>query len=284
MYAQEMIAEIHNRLQSTIPDSLVLLGGSYLYGEATEDSDLDFYAICRWCDLLTFQRYRKSIEAVKSKYKEVRCNITIVPRFLFKRGWYYVYGKDVSGKIHQSAIYPTLIIRNALKLAYYHYLRALVSDDLAARQRCFTKCAQQLAAALIFGKNIYGREPFFSLRNLIKQLEQVDRDKFEVLSLLLECRLNRELFSHRSTIIAERVLLKVLEFAYVDLKPQADAFLLSNYLLYNIRFVLKGTVLFLFKNPDKMVIKYLRGAIYIHENLKLFERTARLVVFPVAIV
>lgn len=283
MYAPEIINEIHNRLQRALPHSLVFLGGSYLYGEATADSDLDFYAICRFRDLITFARYRKTIKEIKSRYPAVRCNITVVPRFLFKHGWYYVYGKDVDGEIHRSAIYPALIIRNSLKLAYYHYLRALISDDLHTRQVRLTKSAQQMAAALVIDKRGYSEEPFFSARNLVKQLKQVDHNKFGILTTLLQSKLDNDQYSHQAMILTERVLGKAQELAYCELKRHAGVFLFPNYLIYNMRFLLRGKLLFLFRNPDKMIIEYLRVAIYHHEKLKEIEEGVKKVVFPVMI-
>src|SRR3989338_1874529 len=281
MYPPETINEIHRRLQQAIPHNKVLLGGSYLYGEATADSDVDFYAICKWRDLLTFGSYRQKIEKLKDEFFTVGWNVTVVPQALYDRGWYYVYGSDTSGRIQQSAIYNKLIIRNSLKLAFYHYLSSLSATSSAERQKKLVKSAQQLAAALLFFEKIFSFKPFFSSANLIKQLASIRSLNAAPLTELLRSKVEKTELSKERLYHLGNQLGALLLQTKDELGGAWSHFSWVNYCLYNARFLWKGKLLFLFTNPDKMVLQKLARAVQSKSHANEVVEALKEIVFPV---
>lgn len=284
MYSHELISEIHHHLQKAFPHNTILLGGSYLYGEATEDSDIDFYAICQWRDIFGFASYRQKIEKLKDEFFTVRWNVTIVPQALYNQGWYYVYGREITGKIQQSAIYHKLIIRNSLKLAFFHYLSSFSTTSNREHQKKLVKSAQQLAAALLFFEKIFSFKPFFSTTNLIKQLGNIRSLNTAPLVELLRSKLEKtELTEERLRYLSSQ-LSSVLLRAKEELGEIWNQFSWVNYCLYNARFILKGNPLFLFTNPDKMVLQKLTTAVQNKSTAAGVIASLKEIVFPVIVV
>ena len=116
MYSPAIISQIHSELQALNSSALVLLGGSYLYGEAGEESDVDFYLICPWWQLFFLQSYKKLMSELRKKFPNVVFSLMVVPRWLKHHG-YYIYGRDTSGKIHTWGVPTSVLVRNCLKLA-----------------------------------------------------------------------------------------------------------------------------------------------------------------------
>ena len=127
MLTAETIKKIHERLAELFPKNLILLGGSYTTGTATEDSDLDIFLICDWMFFLNRKKYQPLVADLKKQYPILE--IMLVPKMFFKHGWYNVTGKDVAGKEYTSYQNKKIFFRNAAKLAYFYLLKSALGQN-----------------------------------------------------------------------------------------------------------------------------------------------------------
>lgn len=274
MYSRELIHEIHTRLAVNLPRARMLFGGSYWYGEASEESDLDFYCVC---PLAQVRRAASAIRTIVAAYARVRLGVMVVPEYFYRRGWYYVAGTDEQREVFTSPLNRTAIIRTALKLAYFHYLKFLVTELPVQKQASATKAALQLTVVWCLLHN-QPPSPLFSkvaVRRLLEQSEIPER------AALLE-------FLSGGSSFIDFPDLKIKFVYLLDSAAEKAApcfrWWWPNYLVYNAKFVREGSGLFLFKNPDRVILDGLKQAIRQdapgREILQWFTRT----VFPVIII
>ena len=138
MFTSEFVRSTHEELQNLLPGARVLLGGSYLHSEATDDSDLDFFVIAPIWNLL---RLRQALKKYRIDGKNRRMHILLVPRSLSWLGVYSLYGRDVRGKIYKGHADQRTMIATSLRLAYYFFLLAREKND----DHLFKKARQQAA-------------------------------------------------------------------------------------------------------------------------------------------
>lgn len=255
MYPTALIAEIHRELEKIYNRGLVLLGGSYLYGEAEENSDLDFYVICPWRAFFYYCRHKELAAGIKTTYPQI--SLMIVPKWFFKKGWYYIYGRDLREKICASPINKKIIWRNCLKLACFSYLKFLLSAEHTPRQRYLLKAARLLAAALSL-ENLKGKsEPLFtadSLKGAMAKLAINGED-----------------------------LLPALKSAWQGGRANLS-FSLANYLIYNFRFLPKGHLDFLGRDPDKFILDKFFSGFETGKDLNELAIAMQKIVFPVFVI
>ena len=257
MYSPDTIREIHQSLQALDPSALVLLGGSYLYGEAGEESDVDFYLVCSLWRLFFLRPYKKLMSELRKKFPYVDFSLMVVPRWL-KRHGYYIYGQDVMGKIHSWAVPMAVLVRNCLKLAFFNFLRSKV--EYKGKERNIAKTKKQLAVAYLAAiGEIDFSKPIFSWQYI---------HSHAVISSGVPSNSGRV---EKSLGLAAKQFLSYFSFSW------------SNYLFYNVRFLLRGNPLFLFKNPDKMIIKRLKEGFDNNEDPASLYKEIKEIIFPVII-
>ncbi len=302
MYSRTVIDQIHSALQALNPSALVLLGGSYLYGEAAEESDVDFYLICPLWRLFFLQRYKKLMIDLRKRFPDVDFSLMVVPRWLKHYG-YYIYGRDVNGKIHSWAVPMSVLVRNCLKLAYFNYLRAMVNPSLypspnrggaggGVRERNLNKARKQLAVAHLAaaGKIDFGK-PIFSKNYILANTAKSDEQQlsFRIPVAVGEESLSGQQQLNNGTVEPFDLDRDLSSSAWADsLEMTSDllpyfSFSWSNYLLYNVRFLLRGNPLFLFKNPDRMILHRLADGLRAEENYEKLYKEMKEIIFPVII-
>ncbi len=288
MYTHARINEIHKTLQAFDPSALVLLGGSYLYGEAGEESDVDFYWLCPSWRVFFLAKFKKSIQNLKNQFPEIDFSVMIVPKWLRRHG-YYIYGQDVHGKIHTWELPIRTLMRNCVKLAYFNYLRFLVFDKIPSPrgrgtegegpQRNLVKVAKQLAVAEFAAQGkIDFSQPFFSWEYIQTPPSRGAHGGCKSSACLVTHQPTTTQWSYTPTTPLEGGL----DRAYHKFLPYFT-FSFSNYLLYNTRFLLRGNPLFLFQNPDKMIIKRLKRGFDKREDPANLCREIKEIIFPVII-
>ncbi|MSU75659.1 MAG: hypothetical protein EXS55_04050 [Candidatus Magasanikbacteria bacterium] len=284
MYSPETISQIHSQLQALDPSALVLLGGSYLYGEAGEESDVDFYFVCPNWRIFFLKRLKKLINDLKQRFSEVDFTVMIVPRWLRHDG-YGIYGRDTRGKIHSWALPIPTLIRNCLKLAYFNYLRSIVEPTRKDRNRL--KVKKQLAVAQLAAEGkIDFNQPIFSWRHI--QNHRAQNTPTSVLPLSGGGNDSPSPFRGGAgggvfgVSEGAESLVEQLDQAFHQLLPHFT-FSWPNYLLYNVKFLLRGNPLFLFKNPDKMIIERLKEGFDKKEDPVSLYREIKEIIFPVII-
>lgn len=149
MLKAETLTGLQRELRLIVGNSAVLLGGSYYHGGAVAKSDVDFFVIVPWFNFWKVWRRRKVIKKWEGKSTEVKINVMIVPRFFYKRGWYFISGHGLGGKKYQSKLRADLVLRNALKLSAFYGLKFLNGDGEDWKR----KAGKQLALAQMIGKN-----------------------------------------------------------------------------------------------------------------------------------
>lgn len=281
MYSLKDIKKIHQQLIAIYPHCLVLLGGSYFYGEATENSDLDFYIVSSVWEF--FKHTRSKRLASEIRVQNPRLQIIFIPKICFKYGWYYVCGQDIEGRTCISKINKKIIFRNSLKLAYYHYLKYLIADTGSEKHWQIYKSAQQISFAINIISGHARADAVFSLKNLESGLNALLPEQAKVLTEIFYDRANSE-WGSNNIAIGGRELRKIIDQIYNSRKSLLR-FSLFNYLFYNLKFIKRLNFTFLFRNPDKWILKKITNCLAspscnIRElSLKLDE-----VIFPVFIV
>lgn len=272
MYTPEQINKIHAELQKTFSRGLVLLGGSYLYGDAAENSDLDFYFIGGLRDCNYYRQHKKLLEPIKNKLPKI--NLMLAPNLFLRFGWYYIYGKDTAKNLVVGHIDKKINIRNFVKLAYFTYLGFVCGRDSRAN---LIKSAQRLCAALVLNKIEPKQDPLFSKKYLISRLDIPNIADRGLLTKIL----NGD-FTNDDIGDLGRRYAAILENARAGLSDYFN-FSLINYLVYNCKFLKRGIFRFLFINPDKYVLDKISAGIKSAKDLKVLYEEIKDIVFPVII-
>lgn len=253
MYNNADIAAIHQHIKKSYNHGLVLLGGSYGYGEETADSDVDFYLIAPLGWIL-YYRFTKSKKIAHKKYPGV--NLILIPQSFYRRGWYYVYGKDDRGRIHCTPINRLIIFRNSLKLAYFNYLKFLLADQ-SQKPYLLTKAIKCGITARAMLGNAPSGPPLLSNDFMAAWLQLNPTDDWSVFANLLK----KGVTDPPELDALEEVFLKLTRALYLA-HPDALRFSLVNYLTYNAKFWLwQGKAIFLFRNPDKFILRKLEAGL-----------------------
>ena len=151
MLKAETLTGLQRELKLIVGNSTVLLGGSYYHGGAVAKSDVDFFVIVSWFNFWKVWRRRKVIKKWEGKSTEVKINVMIVPRFFYKRGWYFISGRGLGGKKYQSKLRADLVLRNALKLSAFYGLKFLHGEGEDWKR----KAGKQLSLAQMVNKNAH---------------------------------------------------------------------------------------------------------------------------------
>jgi|GEM_PF-2236580 len=284
MLHQENIRSIHKNLSSIYSFGTILFGGSYLYGEAEEASDLDFYLISNFRWFLNYIRHKELLKEIKEKNPTVQ--LMLVPGIFFRRGWYYIYGRDNHGDIKISKINKKVIFRNSLKLACFHYLRFLLSNEPADKRKYLIKSAQQAAVAAIIrggAEKLDPSAPLFSQKTIKENLEKYDGKYKEVVGRILDWKTEEANPDINSLNQAGRQLLGVITDVF-DNAGSLMSFLPINHFIYNFKFLLRGNREFLFHNPDKLLLKKVINGIKTSINLEELYQEMKETIFPVFII
>lgn len=225
MLSSELIREIHQRLTLEFPDNLVLLGGSYFWQTATDQSDLDIYCVV---PLFKIKTSLKKIKILVKNYSEIKLNVTIVPRFFYKRGWLSVIGRDLAGVKHQSKHNFSVDFADTLKLASFYYLKSLVVGE--------SECD-------------------FWLKKVNLRLNYLENltENWRIRPSFASSPSNFKQFEPRNMLLA---------LIYQFLRQKLSFW--PHYVIYNSFFLRRGRPLFLLANPDKIVLNKLK---YYLENL-----------------
>ncbi len=272
MYSNADIAAIHQQIKKLYGHSLILLGGSYAYGEATPESDVDFYLIAPLVRIL-YYRFTKS----KNKLKRYPgTNLILIPQSFYRRGWYYVYGKDDCGSIHYTPINKPIVFRNSLKLSYFNYLKFLITDGAAKSYHLAKaiKCAIT-AQAMIEGGQF--DSPLLSKGFIASRLRSDTNNVWSAFTNVLE----KGVMNQMELQLLGDTFLNLTTALYTTHKDMLR-FSFVNYLIYNLKFLLwQGKVTFLFRNPDKFILEKIdsglaRGV----EPQKLYQQVAQ-IIFPI---
>lgn len=247
MHASEFIARVHRELQTLASGTTVLLGGSYWLGEPEKESDIDFYILCGWKDFLGYKKFKLGIEEIKIHHSNANINCLFVPLLFFNRGWFYGAGKTISGETKQSPVNRKIIFRSAIKLAYYHVLQATVKPN----NNAFKKAKRQLAIA----QRMVIRNPVsaFDLQPGYLKIEEYGEASALIQAITAIWQANRAW----------------------------QSFSLINWLTYNIKFLRRGKALFLFTNPDKLIIRKMKNGLIKNAHLAELSIWAGEYVFPV---
>lgn len=225
MHTREFIFALQRELSEVCPDAIILLGGSYLYGDATEKSDIDFYCIT---SLWRFSFCRKKIREVKAQHANVTFNCLILTKLLFDCGYYYIYGQKIDGEVLAARYNQKQAVFTSLKFAQYFYIKSRCHPQVENFHR---KCLQKIAITK------------FCLRYSGK--ETVALTKIALRPFYPESNADLE---------------NVLNNLYSECQP-FFSFNFLNYYVYNIKFLRKGIWLFLFGNPDTIITRKMLEAI-----------------------
>lgn len=280
MLSAQAVGEIHLALQAIFSDSLVLLGGSFWSGEAGESSDLDFYILRPLRRFFAYRRGLPEVRALKERYAGAIINCLVAPRFFYERGWYYAAGQTTNGEVWRSPLNTKIIHRTAIKLAYWNYILFLTAEEQAEKQLTLIKTAQQLAVAQTVLASappekglttgfLIGHLPEDFAWNPVRKLLSTKQTAWTFSFPELEA-IAAGLFS-----LAER-----LRAAH----PRQWRFSFANYCVYNGKFLRRRNPLFLFSNPDKMIVDRLREGLRGRTDLIRLREEMRTIVFPVIMI
>ncbi|MBI5729313.1 MAG: nucleotidyltransferase domain-containing protein [Candidatus Magasanikbacteria bacterium] len=281
MLTSQAVKAVHQALQAIFSDSVVLLGGSYWTGEATDTSDLDFYILRPFWHFFVYKWHLPAVEKLKRDHSGVTINCMVVPRFFYERGWYFVAGETVNGEIWQSPLNTKIVFRSAIKLTYWNYILFLTAAEPAEKQFALTKMAQHLTVARVVLTPAELPANGLTASFLIECLP-TDQVWNPVRNLLLAKQTGQlfpvselEAFSTGLFLLAERL--------FAD-NPGYWGFSWVNYIIYNSKFFRHKNTLFLFKNPDKMIVDCLREGLKNQTDLGRLREEMRTIIFPVIMI
>ena len=276
------VKAIHQALQTIYSDSIVLLGGSYWTGEAGKNSDLDFYILRGWRHFFVYKKYFPAVKQLKQQYRGTAINCLVMPRFFYERGWYFTAGETVGGAVWQSPLNTKIVFRSAVKLAYWNYVLYLTAKRPAEKQFTLAKMAQHLAVAKALLVEALPCRKGFAASFLLEQLSLAGIS-WNPVKAMLTAKKNGAVLSFLELDQMSRQLLALAEGIFLSGRRHWR-FSLANYLIYNGKFLCHKNPLFLFKNPDKMIVDRLRGEL--ENKMDLIKLRAELgtVVFPVIMV
>ena len=271
MYSNQEVSAIHRELQTLCKKSLVLLGGSYWYGGAKDNSDLDFYLILPWWQWLKYHILKNNLFKFKNHYP--LATIMIIPKILYKIRWYYVIGRDTQGNTY-CQYNRGFFLRQTLKLAWQSY----VTFKKSGEQANLFKCAQGMAGAhVVFNKQEI--QPIMKPQNLTSALissqapeflKTVLHGKYQNIKILKETDIKtvQEQCLQLLTNLTNRFL-KITKFSILS------------YLVYNIRFISRANFSFIFGDPDLNILKLCLNKFTNMETLYIKLKTAA---FPVIVI
>ena len=178
MLNTETIKTIHERLAALFPKNLILLGGSYATGNATEESDVDIFLICNGLFFLQRKKYQPLVVDLKKQYPQLQ--IMLVPKIFFKYGWYNVSGRDIKGKEYTSPKNKKVIFRNAVKLAYFYLLKSALGINKEYWKKQSDKQAQ-IAKSILAGETPEQYLTFSWINYFIYNLKFIPKGNFQFL-------------------------------------------------------------------------------------------------------
>ncbi len=282
MSSDQASKNITKTFKPIFPNDQILRGGSHTYDEGTRSSDLDFYIIIShpWNVYRNRAHYSSEIAKLKTELQTINLSILIVPKYFFKKGYYYVYGQDETGAIIESKINKKIIYRHSLKFALFYHLEFLRAADDKEKARLLIKTAKQLSAAVLMRQSAKPKSPIFSKENLKTGLEKITNLAYKLLTEILSA--NPEHISHAELESWGREVAAFL-IAEADRKHRYLKFSNANYLIYNIRFITKKDFSFLFHNPDKYIIKKLKEVVLKRDTSDATHAYFKKVIFPALI-
>lgn len=270
MISTTELQKIHSKLQAIYPHGTVLLSGSYLTGEADSGSDLDFTLLTDSFFYFNYYRQHKDIFAeIKKQYPQA--SLTIWPRGYARHGWHYVYGRRVGGAIFHSPVDKKCTIRTCLKLAYFAWLRGVAAGD----ERFLIQTVKRLAIAQIVDRSTGPIGDLdFSRRFVLTHVDLLDDEMRAVVSsVLIDGKADTETW---------RVVRKLLLRIENDLSHYLN-FSLVNYLLYNLKFLSRGSGQFLFKNPDRYLVGEMKRGLDSGADFSALCRYLDPIIFPIIV-
>lgn len=153
MISEQEVRSAHKTTQAVYPHALVLLGGSYWRGNASDNSDLDLYVIAGWRHFWFYARDTHRAARVKTDCPVAK--IMFVPKCLWSKGYYSISGVDLKERVHHSDLNWRFVFRNALKLGYLYYLKSRLGDtDYWSK-----KAAQQIEQLKLASRELQGSIP-----------------------------------------------------------------------------------------------------------------------------
>lgn len=259
----------HKELADLCRGCLVLLGGSAATRELTEDSDVDFFVIGSVWRVIKIKKNIQKIKDFKKRYPLV--NIMLIPGLFFQRGWYYVRGKDLNGKIWLSGKNEKIYFRNTLKLAGQSLMMARQEGE----SHELIKALRRIVAAEMVLINGWSEEQdLTTLKNVREYLFKKNN---------VEAKKMLEIINSPAVNNTQESIKKNLIDIFVKGKKYFN-FSWFNYFFYNFRFLLKGKIDFLFSNPDKKIMKEILALL--DKDLVTLDEYERIkkIVFPVFII
>lgn len=271
MHSPELVRQLHEELQNIVTNYQVLLGGSYVYQESTHESDVDFFVVV---PLWRIFSWRQAVAAWKKKYPTVEINIMLVPQWCFKRGLYYVYGQTLTGELVRGPLNHQAGVMSALKLGYYNYLRYRTAKTEAERSDALKKIAQKIAITLTLRQRTKQLVPSLATSNIKRRLKEYPSHQWA--SDVLAAKTNNKPLPQVDTAVIERSLDQLFNET-----TEFHRWFWVNYFIYNAKFLPKGRGLFLFGNPDTILLAQMRSAIQNQTNLAALRQSLTSIIFPV---
>lgn len=278
MLSRADVDKAHKQLSEIYCRAEILLGGSYCYGEAGEQSDLDFYLWCDFADCVKYARRADLLKPVKEMFPQIK--LMVVPELFFKRGWYYIYGKRGDGKIISSKLSKKIVFRNSLKLAFFHYINFLESSSDTQKKTELIKSVQQASVAWILqnSKEKIDSAPLFSLKVIKEHLVKCNFPREPLFREVLDWKGAYGIDAKRLVECGQGVL-EVLNDVFRT-SGSYLSFSFANYLIYNVRFLWKGSMKFIFVNPDQHLLTEIAGGVNTGENLHELKINMVKEIFP----
>lgn len=270
MYRRELVRQWHAELQGIAKGATVLLGGSYAYGQSTHGSDVDFFVLAPLHRLVSL---RRAIRAWKAGYPNANVTVMLVPRLAFRLGYYYTYGYTLAGELVRSPYNRKAYTMSALKLAYYHYIRYQVATTPEEQAQALYKVAQKAAFVQTFRYH-QGEAPSVPLAYIKRRCKGILHLRWA--TEVLEAKLQQQALP----IIPVETIQASLEQLYRECAA-VRGFSWFNYLVYNLKFLARGRGLFLFSNPDTIILAKMRTALREKQNLSALISQLTDIIFPV---
>ncbi len=275
MLDQESVINIHRQLQAVYLHGDVLLCGSYLSGEAGEDSDLDFTLLTD--NFRYFNFYRRHKELISQiKLQNPKISLAIWPRWYCALGWHYVYGRNLAGKIFTSPLRKKFVICTGLKLAFFYWLKFSVTKNA----KYLIQSARQIAAVQVVA-NLAAHDLGldFSRKFINDHTHLLMPQSTDVLIRIINSPPDYAPGSGDSYSV-----LQIIQDTYRQLRSYFS-FSPANYLLYNFKFLMRGSIEFVFRNPDKYLINIIAGATQADqkERERIYQHL-NIVIFPIIVI
>ena len=234
----------------------VVLGGSHAIDEASEGSDFDYYIVCKsWLELFRILKNKEKIKRFRLGSKE-KVQYIFCTDWMLRNKFVYLYGSDKEKNEYQSKNDLRFLQNNFLKIAYQEY----ISATMGKKHKAHHLGKALLSAVYVIGIENHiidlSRMPLWSAKKAIQALPSLldvcDRDLCEkILNYKLVGSVNH--ISNHEVEYVRGVLKKAHEYF------AKHSFSWRSYLIYNIFSFRNKSFKYLFKNPDKYVVKKLQG-------------------------